>query len=422
MEDVVSYLKSRGLFAESSSDQIKDFLKTPRVVYLGIDPTANSLHLGNLVGLIVLKAFQMYGHKIVVVMGGATAMIGDPSGTSKERPLLSKESIAENIVCIRKTVEHILHTKDKSNLPLILNNLDWYQGLSVIEYLRDIGKVFRLGPMLSKESVKARMESEEGISFTEFSYQTLQGNDFNHLLKFHNVELQIGGTDQYGNILAGIDFTRKVSSKTVYGLVFPLLTRTDGKKFGKSEKGAIWLNKDVFSPYQFYQHLIQFPDDGIFDLLKKLTFIPLDEIRKLEESNSKEKLPAFYVQKILASEVTRFVHGDQGLKEALIATDAINNRSLEIDLNTIKSAVGTLPSISLEKKKVVGTLYIDLLFQSGLLPSKGEARKLLKNNGAYLNKERIVDETLKIEENHLLDGTFLLLGSGKKKTLVVQVY
>ena len=421
MEDVVSDLESRGLIEECSSDEVKEILKSPRTVYLGIDPTASSLHLGNLVGLIVLRLFQKYGHRPVVVMGGATAMIGDPSGTSKERPLLSRDEIKENIKSIQKTIEQLLDYSNKKTTPKILNNLDWYEEVSVIDFLRDTGKKFRLGPMLGKESVKTRLNSAEGMSYTEFSYQILQGNDFNHLRETENVEFQIGGSDQYGNITAGIEYTRKTSGKSVYGIVFPLLTRSDGKKFGKSEKGAIWLSKDRLSPFQFYQHLIKFPDADIISMLRKLTLLTEHEIDAIERLSKNGELQSVDLQRVLASEVTKFVHGEDGLNEAISATDAMMIGSKEVNMEGIKNALSSLPAISMNKVDVIGKPYLDLLCESGLLSSKGEARRLVQNNGAYLNKVRVVDISLKIEEKHLLDGAFLLLGSGKKKNLVVQV-
>jgi tyrosyl-tRNA synthetase len=419
--DIISYLESRGLIEEMSSLESKALLKTPRTIYLGIDPTAPSLHLGNLVGLIVLRMFQNYGHKPVIVLGGATAMIGDPSGKSTERPLLTEEDINTNISRIKRTVEYVLDDSNEATKPVMLNNADWYKEMSAVDFLRDIGKLFRLGPMLGKESVRTRVNSAEGMSFTEFSYQLLQGYDFCHLFKAHNVEFQIGGSDQYGNMTAGIEYTRKSISKSVYGVSFPLLTRTDGKKFGKSEEGAIWLDRESLSPFGFYQHIVKFPDNGMISLLKKLTFLPLETIDQLEERESKNDLKPFELQKLLASILTEFVHGPEGLKEALAATDAMAIGSSEINKEGLKASLSSLPMITLEKKDVVGAFYLDLLCNSGLLSSKGEARRLIQNNGAYLNKIRINDLKQKIEEKDLLDGDLLLLSSGKKKSLVVQL-
>ena len=417
--DIITYLESRGLVEELSSLESKDILKTPRNIYIGIDPTAPSIHLGNLVGLIVMKMFQKFGHKPVIVLGGATAMIGDPSGKSSERPLLSEEEINKNIARIKKVVVHLLG--EEGEAPVILNNADWYTGMSSINFLRDIGKQFRLGPMLGKDSVRTRLNSSEGMSFTEFSYQLLQGYDFCHLFQNHNVEFQIGGSDQYGNITAGIECTRKMIGKSVYGVSFPLLVKSDGKKFGKSEQGAIWLDRESLSPYGFYQHIVKFPDADMIMMLKRLTFLSLEDIEVFAEKESKGELRPFELQKVLAASLTELVHGKEGLKEALAATEAMSIGSSEVNKEGLKAALESLPKITLEKKDVLGGLYLDLLCTSGLLNSKGEARRLIQNNGAYLNKNRVKDISLKIEEEDLIDGSLLLLSSGKKKSLVVQL-
>lgn len=419
--DIVSYLEERGLVEEKSSPELAKFLSAPRSVYLGIDPTAISLHLGNLLGLIVLKMFQEFGHRPVIVIGGTTAMIGDPSGKDLERPLLTEEEVQTNIGRIEKSIRSCLSFEDEATKPLILNNSSWYNGMSAVGFLRDIGKQFRLGPMLGKESVRTRINSSEGMSFTEFSYQLLQGYDFYHLMQSNKVEVQIGGSDQYGNITAGIEYTRKRSGKSVFGLVFPLLTRSDGKKFGKSEEGAIWLDKECLSPFQFYQHILKFPDADMIPLLKKLTFMSLEQISELEQKYTQGQLKPFDLQKILAEILTEYVHGKEGLDEAKVATDAMAIGSGEVNAEGLKASLSSLPSISLEKKEVVGALYLDVLCKSGLLSSKGEARRLVKNNGAYLNRVRVEDISLTIEESDLLEGNLLLLSSGKKKSLVVQI-
>ncbi len=418
---IYSYLKDRGLVEEESSSTLDEFLQTPRNVYLGIDPTAVSLHLGNLLGLIVLKMFQDFGHRPVIVIGGTTAMIGDPSGKSVERPLLTEEVVQDNILRIEKSIRSCLDFQNKDTMPIIVNNSSWYNGMNVVHFLRDVGKQFRLGPMLGKESVRTRVNSQEGMSFTEFSYQLLQAHDFYHLFSTHNVELQIGGSDQYGNITAGIEYTRKRLGKSVYGFVFPLLTRSDGKKFGKSEEGAIWLDKECLSPFQFYQHIVKFPDADMISLLKKCTFIPLEEIAELDKQYREGQLEPFHLQRILAESLTLYVHGNQGLLEAKAATEAMAIGSDQINAQALKASLSSLPTITLEKKEVIGVLYLDLLCKSGLLPSKGEARKLVQNNGAYLNRVRVEDTTLTIQESDLLEGNLLLLSSGKKKSLVVQI-
>lgn len=420
--NIIDYLKSRELVEEMSSSELSAFLSTPKTLYLGIDPTAISLHLGNLLGLIVLKMFQNFGHKPVILIGGTTSLIGDPSERSLERPLLSEEEVQRNIERIEKSIKSCLDFETTATMPIIVNNASWYNQMNVTSFLRDVGKMFRLGPMLGKESVRKRIDSQEGMSFTEFSYQLLQGYDFCHLFQTHGVELQIGGSDQYGNITAGIEYTRKKRGKSVFGLVFPLLTRSDGKKFGKSEEGAIWIDKECLTPFEFYQHILKFPDADMISLLKKLTFIPLDEIALLEKKFHQGELKPFHLQKVLADSLTRYLHGEQGLKEAKMATQAMAIGTHEVNIEGLKASLSTLPTITLEKNKVIGSLYVDLLYSSGLLPSKGEAKRLVQNNGAYLNRVKVEDLFLTIKESDLLEGNLLLLSSGKKKSLVVQIH
>ncbi len=421
MENVISYLEERGLIEEVSSKELTQIFNTPRVLYLGIDPTASSLHLGNLVGLVVLRMFQKFGHRPVIVMGGTTAAIGDPSGKSVERPLLSQDEITENIIHLKQTIQHCLDYTNAKTTPIIVNNSDWYSGMNVVTFLRDIGKQFRIGPMLGKDSVRTRLNSEEGMSFTEFTYQILQGYDFNYLFNKYNVELQIGGSDQYGNITAGIECTRKMTGKSVFGLSFPLLTRSDGKKFGKSEEGAIWLSKEKISPFQFYQLLLKFPDPDVVPMLKKLTFLPLEEIAEIERKHGAFEMKPNDLQKILADIITEFIHGKEGLAEAKAATAAMAIGSTDVNLEALMEALPSLPSLTLQKDEVVGATYVELMCKAGMSTSKAEARKLIQNNGAYLNKVRVEDVSFSISENDLLDGKLLLLSSGKKKTLVIRI-
>jgi len=273
----VTCLEERGLIDAFTGDDLKSFLKSPVKAYIGFDPTADSLHLGNFVGIQLLAWLQRFGHTPVIVLGGATGKIGDPSGKSKERPLLDDEMIAHNLSCIRKNFEKVLDFSGKLPMPLFFNNADWFSSFRFIDFLRDVGKHFRIGAMLAKESVKSRIQSEEGMSFTEFSYQLIQSYDFYHLFK-EGVSLQMGGSDQWGNITAGVDLIRKLTGKSGQGLTFPLLTRSDGKKFGKSEEGAIWLSEEKLSAYQFYQYLVRIPDEDVIVLMKRLTFMPIEEI------------------------------------------------------------------------------------------------------------------------------------------------
>jgi len=279
----------------------------------------------------------------------------------------------------------------------------------VIDFLRDVGKQFRMGPMLAKESVKARLQSEEGMSFTEFSYQVLQGNDFYHLYKNHNITCQMGGSDQWGNITAGMDLTKKLTGKSVHGLTFPLLTKSDGKKFGKTESGAIWLDKDKLSPYQFYQHLYRVADADVIKLLRMLTFLEMDEIRHIE---SKMVDQPNFAQKRLAEEVTTFLHGEEGLIEAQKVTAAAKpGAKITLDQQSLQS----MPHITLHSDDLIGKKVTEVAVLIKLASSKSEMSRLIKNGGAYLNNDKIEDADLVLQDDHLLEGEYILFGMGKKR-------
>lgn len=422
MKNVIKILEERGLVDAISSEELKERADKPLKAYIGFDPTADSLHLGNLVGIMVLAHFQRCGHTPVVILGGATSKIGDPSGKSKERPLLDSETIEKNIVSIRKHFEKVLDFSHPTAAPIVLNNDSWLGNYPLIDFLRDVGKHFRLGTMLGKEMVRSRLQSEEGISYTEFSYQLLQAYDFYHLFSEKEVILQMGGSDQWGNIVAGTDLIRKLSSKPAYGLTFPLLTRSDGKKFGKSEEGAIWLSPEKCSPYQFYQYLVRLPDADIPKLMRMITFMDLQEIAEIESSMHRSDYVPNTAQRRLAEELTRLMHGEEGLKAALKATEAAGpgGRS-ELNGEVLKEIMGEIPHVTLDRQQVVGQKYVDVAVLAGLLPSKGEAVRLIKNGGAYLNDVRVEEVDLKIEEGHLIDGEFVLIGSGKKKKFIIKL-
>lgn len=421
MSSVIHSLQERGLIDSISHEQIEDLLGSPQSVYVGFDATADSLHLGNLMGIIVLKWFEKHGHRPVVLLGGATSRIGDPSGKSKERPLLTDQQIIDNTNGIKKTLERFFDFGSEKNA-LIVNNYDWFKEFSFIGFLRDVGKHARLSTMLAKESVKTRLDSEEGMSFTEFSYQLLQGYDFLHLLDNYKVAFQAGGSDQWGNITAGIHLVRRLKQKTVYGLTFPLLTRSDGKKFGKSEEGAIWLNKEKCSYYQFYQYFISIPDEDVITMLKRLTFMPLEEVAEIEASMKQSNYVPNTAQKILASEVTKFVHGNEGLKVALEVTQAakIGDKG-QLDINQIKAIKQDFPSTLLQKNEIIGKPFAQLFLISGLTNSKSDAIRLIKNNGAYVNNQKLSDAKKNVSEDDLIENTYIVLGAGKKKKLLVEL-
>lgn len=424
MTHVIDVLKERGfLEATTAEEELRELLKTPRKVYSGFDPTSDSLHLGSLIPLMGLAWLQRFGHTPVAILGGATGMIGDPSGKSSERNLLDEETIRKNVLGIRKNVEAILDFRHPSCPALILNNYDWFKDVSFIGFLRDVGKYFRLGTMLAKESVKTRLQSEEGLSFTEFSYQTMQGYDFLYLYDHHGVEVQLGGSDQWGNITAGTDLIRKVRGAAAYGMTFPLLTRSDGQKFGKSEKGSIWLSAEKLSPYEFYQHLVRVADADVMRLMRMITFMPMQEIQQYEEEMRQAGYVPNTAQKRLAMEVTRIVHGEEALQTALKVTEGIAPGS-EAVLNSVllEQLAGDMPSVSLSLDDVLHAKLIDLLVKTGLQESKGQARRLLQNGGVYLNNQQITDAERSVTPQDLVDEKLLLISVGKKNKRIVRIH
>lgn len=422
MENVIDALMARGFIDQMTSPDLREVARKPISVYLGFDPTSDSLHLGNLVGIIALAWFQKFGHTAYALIGGATGRIGDPSGKSSERPLLSDDALAFNVSSITRFLQKILDFP-KGPKPLIVDNNDWLGKVSLIDFLRDTGKHFRVGPMLAKESVRSRLQSEDGMSFTEFSYQLLQGYDFYHLSQAYGVALQMGGSDQWGNITAGIEFNRKLKGDSIYGLTFPLLTRSDGKKFGKSEEGAIWLSADKLSPYHFYQYLVRVPDADVIRLLKMLTFIDLEEILGIEAFMQTSDYVANYAQKKLAEAVTLFVHGEEGLQAALKVTEGMMPGGTEVRLSgaMLKDLASDMPHVKVVRTDVVGQKFVDLALKIGLVPSKAEGVRLIKNGGAYLNNERVSEPSCVIGEDRLIDGIYLLLSAGKKKRILVEI-
>lgn len=421
MSNVIQCLKERGFIDAMTSDGLEKIVEKPIKLYLGFDPTAESLHLGNFVGMMALAWFQRFGHTPYVLIGGATAKIGDPSGKSAERPLLPKAVIHKNIASIRKQFECVLDFEHPSAAPVMIDNDTWLGKLDLIEFLRDVGKHFRMGPMLGKEMVRSRLESEEGLSYTEFSYQMIQAYDYYHLFSSEEVQLQLGGSDQWGNITSGTELIRKRLGKTAYGLTWPLLTRSDGKKFGKSESGAIWLDPDMCSPYQLFQYLYGIPDRDVTRMMRMITFMEMEEIHDFQRGLDEGTLKPNEAQKRLAEEVTQLIHGSEGLEKALNVTkSALPGGAAVLDGEALRAISSDMPSIAIGKQEILGIKYTDLAVRSGLLSSKGEACRLIKNGGAYLNNDRVDDPAMQIEAVHLIDGEFLLLGAGKKKKVLVQ--
>jgi len=420
-KNIIDCLQERGFIESITSDELRELATRPLKVYLGFDPTADSLHLGHVVGIMGLAWFQRYGHTPFAILGGATGRIGDPSGKSLERPMLDEALLKHNVVSLRAFFEKILPT-DAGPKPVILDNYDWTSPISMIDFLRDVGRHFRVGTMIAKEMVRARLNSEEGISYTEFSYQILQAYDFHYLNLHHGVTVQLGGSDQWGNITAGTELNRKLGGPQLFGLTFPLLTRSDGKKFGKSEGGAVWLSPDKLTPYQFFQYLYGIPDVDVIRMLKMLTFLPLEEIGEIERRMQTANYEPNSAQKLLASEVTRFIHGERGLEAALRVTEGMApGAKATLNAEVLSELAKDMPNAELPKNEVVGQKYVDVAVKIGLLPSKGEASRLIKNGGAYLNNERVEDPALVLTEENLVDSQYLILSAGKKKRILVRV-
>lgn len=422
MLNVIEILQERGFIEALTFEEMATIVQNPLKVYCGFDPTSDSLHLGNMVAIMGLAWFQRCGHTPVVLVGGATGMIGDPSGKSLERQLLDPETIENNLKGIQKNLENILEQNRNLAKPIYVNNFDWFKNFSFIDFLRDVGKNFRVSQMLAKESVKLRLQSEEGMSFTEFCYQLLQGYDFLHLNEHYGVTVQMGGSDQWGNITAGTELVRRVTGKSVYGITFPLMTRSDGQKFGKSEKGAIWLSSDKLSPYEFYQYLIRVQDADVIKLMRLLTFMDMNEIRHYEKLMQSDDYIPNSAQKRLAEEVTRIVHGEEKLKVAIEATNGVSPGSKTVlNLEILESIASDIPSIMFSRSEIDNNKLIDFLVKASLVTSKGEGKRLLQNGGLYLNNEKIKDENYTLSSKDLIGDRMMLLAAGKKNKLLIRV-
>jgi tyrosyl-tRNA synthetase len=423
MSDILAELDWRGLYADSTDRDAlaKRLAEGPTTLYCGFDPTADSLHVGNLVPLFALRRFQQHGHHPIALAGGATGMVGDPSGKSDERNLLTPDQLQHNLDCIKPQLARFLDFTGARNPARLVNNYDWTGDVTFLAFLRDIGKHITVNSMIAKDSVRARMEDRaSGISFTEFSYMLLQGYDFYHLRKTFNCELQVGATDQWGNITVGTELVRKKLGATAWGLVFPLLTKADGSKYGKTATGTVWLDPRKTSPYRFYQFFVNADDADVIRLLKTLTFLSREEIAALE-GELKANPGARAAQRTLAKEMTTLVHGTDALAGALRASEILFGGSLEgVAEATFNDVVGEVPTKDLEKAKLegAGTPIADLVVHAALESSKGAARKSLDAGGVYLNNVR-VDHTRSVTAADLLFGKYLLLRKGKKSYAVL---
>lgn len=413
--NIIDELQWRGLINQSTDlEALKEAAESPISLYCGFDPTGSSLHAGHLVPLIMLKRFQRFGHRPIALAGGATGMIGDPRDVG-ERSMLSEEQIAENMQAIKDQLEAFVDFTEagESAIPAVMvNNADWTSQINVIEYLRDIGKNFSLNTMLDRDTVKRRLESD-GISYTEFSYMLLQANDFVHLHKEYDCVLQIGGGDQWGNIVSGVDLNRRVNGAKVHGLTVPLVTDAEGNKFGKSTGGGkLWLDPQLTSPYSWYQYFINAGDAVVIDYLRWFTFLTQEAIaelaRKVEEEPHKRE-----AQRVLAREMTTLVHGEQATEAVELASQALFGKAelQDLDEATLSSALQETEIAEVGPEATI----LDLLVEAGLEKSKGAARRTVGEGGAYVNNQRIEDIEWSPNSNDLLHGSWLVLRKGKKR-------
>ncbi|HNC24945.1 MAG TPA: tyrosine--tRNA ligase [Opitutaceae bacterium] len=429
---ILEDLQWRGLYADCTDlDALSKRLAAgPITLYCGFDPTADSLHVGNLVPLLALRRFQLQGHNPIALAGGATGMVGDPSGKSSERNLQTPEQVAHNIAAIKEQLSRFLDFNTPANPAKLVDNAAWTAPVTFLEFLRDVGKYFSVNTMIAKDSVRSRLDraredGEGGISYTEFSYMLLQAHDFLHLRESANCELQVGATDQWGNITAGTDLIRKKSGGNLnaWGLVFPLLTKADGTKYGKSASGAVWLDAKRTSPYRFYQFFVNSDDADVGKLLRVLTFLSHDEIAALD-AELKANPGARAAQKALARELTQLVHGADALAGAIKASEILFGGSLEgISESVFADVVGEVPTKPLERAKLdgAGTALTDLLVHAGLCPSKGQARKDVEGGGIYVNNVRAAEAGRMVTSADLLFGKHVLLRKGKRTYTVLSV-
>lgn len=414
-------LEWRGLIAQSTDrKELEQALAKPMSLYLGFDPTAPSLHVGNLVVLLVLRRFQLAGHRPIPLVGGATGLVGDPSGRSEERSLNDEQVVAEWVSKIKKQLEKIIDFSDKKTGAVMANNLDWTKPVSALEFLRDIGKHFSVNQMLAKDSVANRLATA-GISYTEFSYQVLQAFDFLELYRRHECKLQIGGSDQWGNIVAGLDLIRKVEGGAAHALTVPLLAKADGSKFGKTAGGSIWLDPQMTSAYEFFQYWLNSDDADMPKLLKVFSMKSRAEIERLIET-VKTNPGAREAHRELARELTTMIHGEQMAQKVELAAKALFGHSdiSELDLATLDSALAQLPRTQIAKGQPLPT-WVDLLAATGVVDSKSAARRIVKEGGAYLNNQKVESEDFTPSQADLLHGKYLLLRKGKRDLAAVEV-
>jgi tyrosyl-tRNA synthetase len=422
--NLIEELRWRGMLQDIMPGTEEELNKEQTSAYIGFDPTAESLHIGSLVPILLLVHLQKAGHKPFALIGGATGMVGDPSGKSEERNLLSEDVLQRNLAGVKKQLEKFLDfDESKSNAAVMVNNYDWFKEMRFLDFIRDVGKHITVNYMMAKDSVKKRIEGETGISFTEFTYQLIQGYDFYWLYKHHNCKLQMGGSDQWGNITTGTELIRRKAGGEAFAFTCPLLTKSDGGKFGKTEKGNIWLDPQKTSPYQFYQFWLNAADEDAKKWIKIFTFLSEEEIEALIQQQD-ENAAARSLQKTLAKEITLFVHGEDGLKQALETTEKLfSNQTApaeslsEEDLQSMEGVV----QIDYDLSKVgPGVDIISFLAETNIFPSRGEARKMIQNGGISINRKKVPGQDFSITSDLLLHKKYLLVQKGKKNYYLVK--
>jgi len=426
MENLIAELKWRGLIQDMMPGTEEQLCKEPTSAYVGFDPTADSLHIGSLIPIVILKHLQNFGHKPVALVGGATGMVGDPSGKSEERNLLSKDVLDKNVTGVKQQLSKFLDfNSGKSNAAEMVNNYDWFQNISFLDFIRDVGKHISVNYMMAKDSVKKRLDGDSGMSFTEFTYQLVQGYDFYWLYQNKNCKLQFGGSDQWGNIVTGTELIRRKAGGEGFAFTCPLLTKSDGSKFGKSEKGNIWLDATKTSPYTFYQFWLNTADADAERFLKVFTFLSEKEIDDLVQQHTGNEHQRI-LQKKLAEELTSFVHSKEDYEFAVKASSILfSNDTAEIlkELNEeqLLQVMEGVPTVEIEKDKLDELDLISLLAETKILPSKGEAKKMLAGGGISINKEKVQGADEKINAAQLLNDKYLLIQKGKKNYYLVIV-
>jgi tyrosyl-tRNA synthetase len=419
--NLIEELKWRGMIQDIMPGTEEQLKKEMTTAYIGFDPTADSLHIGSLVPILLLVHFQKAGHKPIALVGGATGMVGDPSGKSEERNLLSEEVLRHNQEGVKKQLMQFLDfDSSKPNCAEMVNNYDWFRDFTFLNFIRDVGKHITVNYMMSKDSVRKRLDSEVGMSFTEFTYQLVQGYDFYWLYKNKNAKLQMGGSDQWGNIVTGTELIRRKDGGEAFAFTCPLITKADGGKFGKTEKGNIWLDPVRTTPYQFYQFWMNASDEDAAKWIKIFTFLPQAEIHSLIDEHNKEAGKRT-LQKRLAEEITKFVHGDAALAEAVATTEKLfanqHAPAENLSVEDIESMEGVI-KVNFEKSKL-GTDVVSFLAETKIFPSKGEARKMAQGGGISINRKKVEYIQLSIDNSLLLHDKYILVQKGKKNYYLV---